>query len=88
MQAPLHLNRLPILYYTITHNVTKSGSVEVINTTNLEITLKGITTFGKKFLITVHAINAAGSGVISSDVCEFTMTGLVMLHAHAMHYIT
>ena len=63
-----------MLYYTVAHNVTVSGSVEVEHITNLSILLSG-TKPGLIYLVTVLAVNAVGEGMNTSDTCTVTTTG-------------
>ena len=68
MQAPSLTSEPAVLYYTITHNVTESGSVETLNTTALNITLGGASP-GHTYLITVYAVNGVGAGMSTSGTC-------------------
>ena len=78
-----------MLYYIVTHNVTVSGSVEVEHTTNLSILLSG-TKPGLIYLVTVHAVNAVGDGMNTSDTCTLTTTGQTCLQTivtiHNVYY--
>lgn len=61
LQAPPVLHHLPVLYYNVIHNVTQSGSVQLINTTNTNIVLQGVE-YGNTYSVTVYAVNAVGGG--------------------------
>ena len=72
MQAPSSISEPAVLYYTISHNVTESGSVETLNTTALNITLGGASP-GHTYLITVYAVNGVGAGISTSGTCTVVL---------------
>ena len=52
---------LPVLYYTVLHNITQSGNVQVINTTNTDFVLQGAE-YGNTYFVTVFTVNVVGEG--------------------------
>lgn len=66
---------LPVLYYTVTHNITHLGGVETLNTTGLSITLNGTIQPDSTYLVSVFAVNAAGKGIVTSGICSLPVIG-------------
>ena len=85
VQAQSSTSEPAVLYYTITHNVTESGSVETLNTTALNITLGGASP-GHTYLITVYAVNGVGAGMSTSGTC--TVVPIVALSSSEIPTIT
>ena len=52
----------PVLYYTVTHNVSGNGSELTFNTTTNEASLSGLQ-HGETYSISVYALNAFGKGL-------------------------
>ena len=71
LQASFLTSEPAVLYYTIRHNVTETGSVETLNTTalNLNTILLGGASPGHTYLITVYAVNGVGAGMSTSGTC-------------------
>ena len=65
---------LPVLYYSVTHNITNLG-VETLNTTALSITLNGTIQPDSTYLVSVFAVNAAGKGLVTSGICSLPVIG-------------
>ena len=67
MQPPHPIPHLPVLYYTVSHNVIESGNVTFINTTNHTILLHGVMS-GHVYYVAVQAVNIIGSGMEASEL--------------------
>ena len=57
-QPPPHL---PVLYYTVTHNVSDNGSELAFNTTTNKAILNGAS-YGEVYFISVCGVNFVGKG--------------------------
>ena len=61
-QAP-SLTHPPVLYYTVTHNVSDNGSELAFNTTNKAI-LNGAS-YGEAYFISICGVNLIGKGKLA-----------------------
>ena len=76
LQAPPPTPHLPVLYYTVSHNVSDDGSdrQSIIHTVSTQ--LEGAEA-GQTYYIVVYAVNAVGEGLLSARV---TVTGKPILY--------
>ena len=61
IQSPSSPTYPPVLYYTVTHNVSGNGSELAFNTTTNEAILNGAR-YGEMYFISVHGVNLIGKG--------------------------
>ena len=64
MQTPPSPTHLPMLYYTVTHNVSDDGSELAFNTTASKAILSEAKYRERIYFISVCAINAVGKGLV------------------------
>ena len=62
LQSPSSPTHPPVLYYTVTHNVSGNGSELAFNTTTSEASLSGLQ-HGETYLLSVYALNVVGKGL-------------------------
>ena len=61
LQPPSSPTHPPVLYYTVTHNVSGNGSELAFNTTTNEAILNGAR-YGETYFISVRGVNSIGKG--------------------------
>ena len=65
LQLPPSPTHLPVLYYTVTHNISDNGSELAFNTTTNRAILNEVR-YGETYYISVCAINAIGKGKVAT----------------------
>ena len=65
LQPPQSPTHPPVLYYTVTHNISDNGSELAFNTTTNKTILNGAS-YGEIYYISVFAINAIGKGKVAT----------------------
>ena len=65
IQSPSSPTHTPVLYYTVTHNVSGNGSELPFNTTTNEAILKGAR-YEETYFISMLGVNSIGKGKLSA----------------------
>ena len=81
----------PVLYYTVTHNVSDNGSELAFNTTTNKAVLNEAR-YGERYFISVCAVNLIGKGpstvttlIINGKIIVHVITRIIFVFQSALH---